>query len=400
MPIEFIIHRHKIIYIPVTKNITSIHAHVKVNSIWEPIKLSGIAHLLEHVLLDSWAKCKGSCTKYWSKKGILSNGYTKPWSTEYFVIGMNDSEDMYDYMGSVMTKPYWSSKCLETAKQAVKDELLVQINNPQWKIEDVFYKSISSRIADYKLKINNLDTITLQDLQDYYNQWYCTGNIFFVIVTNSPISLVKRYLLKYLHPRPDAITSKPDYLNVKVHDQILHRKDAKKTTYSIGFVYNKPSQEDVLYYNIIKDMLVGDVFSLLYKTLRDNLKLIYGIHLNFEITKDSILSTFNMTCQFQNSEKLYKKFIEILQNFIVGKYDDYLLERTKERLTIMDTNSCKENTEYLSSFYSNQYILTDSLSVTPDMAIRIIQKVSKKKIITLSKKLFDFQNIIVVCETK
>ena len=37
---------------------------------------SGISHLLEHVLGDSWSKCNDDCAKYWGDRGIIANAST------------------------------------------------------------------------------------------------------------------------------------------------------------------------------------------------------------------------------------------------------------------------------------------------------------------------------------
>ena len=56
---------YRIIYIPTTKNITSVHAYVKTGGMFEVEKHCGISHLLEHIITDSWERCKGNCTSYW-----------------------------------------------------------------------------------------------------------------------------------------------------------------------------------------------------------------------------------------------------------------------------------------------------------------------------------------------
>ena len=53
------------------KKILQVFMHISKLEVCVKLKKeSGIAHLLEHIITDSWDKCKGNCTSYWSKKGI------------------------------------------------------------------------------------------------------------------------------------------------------------------------------------------------------------------------------------------------------------------------------------------------------------------------------------------
>ncbi len=126
------INGYKIIYIPTTKNITSVHAYVKIGNMCETEKESGIAHLLEHIITDSWEKCKGNCTSYWGKKGIISNAQTNTMYTRYYIVGLTkEIENMIDYIASTITNPIFNAKCVDRSKQAVKDELLIRTNQSE-----------------------------------------------------------------------------------------------------------------------------------------------------------------------------------------------------------------------------------------------------------------------------
>jgi len=147
-------------------------------------------------------------------------------------------------------------------------------------------------------------------------------------------------------------------------------------------------------------MLTGDLSSLMYRILRDKLHLIYGINLFFDLDVSYMMSIFEVSCQFKNSKKLVRTFIKILEEFTLGKFDGELLKRSKERLTIMDMNNCRDSTEFLNTFYANQYMMTGNIDMTPDEYIKLINSVSKAKIIDISKRMFQFKEIVITCETK
>lgn len=404
------INGYKIIYIPTKKNITSVHAYIKTGSAFETEKQSGIAHLLEHVITDSWNKCKGNCTQFWSKKGIISNAQTTSIYTRYYIVGLTkEIENMIDYIASIITNAYFDTKCIERSKEAVKDELLIRTNVPNWKLHDTFFKLLEDntkyngygRISDYSLKIKNLDTIKKEDIVDYYEKWYRSNNMFFVVVSNKSINVVTSYLAKYLHKRPmlsfKSINMTLKYIN---HSSVIYRKDAEKSSFIIGFICNKLNSQDYLYYNLIQDMLTGDISSLLYRILRDKMNLIYNIKLYYEMDKSYILSTFEVNCQFKNEKKLITNFIDTLKKFMSGNFDDKLIKRSKERLMIMDMNNSRDNTEYLNLFYANQYMMSGKFDMTPDDYIKFVNGITKENLLSVSKRIFQFSNMIIACETK
>ena len=238
IPTKLNINGYTIFYTHCPKNITSIHTFVNTGSLYESSRLSGIAHLLEHILLDSWLKCKGGYTKYWSQKGIISNAQTMTKITRYYIVGSSaKSEDMYDYIASCMTSPKITEKILARSKHAVKDELLNMLNNPNWKIQDVFYKSILDntpdkgfgRMADWKIKLKNLDTITLDDLISYYTKWYTPNNMFFTVVTNEGINRVTALFKKYLVSKSTEINSQiPVIFHVLIAQVLFIAKQPRK----------------------------------------------------------------------------------------------------------------------------------------------------------------------------
>lgn len=400
---------YKIIYVYTTKKISSIHAYTKTGSMCETIEENGISHLLEHTIIDSWKHCKGNCANYWGKKGVISNAQTMTLYTRYFIVGMSrELENMINYMASIITDPKFELECIERSKQAVKDELLNKINNPDWKIYDTFYKSIDDntknngfgRVANYPLQIKNLETINRETLVNYYDKWYRQNNIFFVVVSNEPFTKISSFFTKYLRRRP-LLAFKPMEPIIKCikSTSIFYRKDAQKSSFIVGFINNIQQPTDYLYYALIQDMLTGDTSSLLYRILREKMKLIYGIKLSFDMDKSYILSIFEVSCQFKNTDKMISALLHTLKQFTLGKFEPHLLKRSKERLTIMDTNNCRDNTEFLSTFYANQFMMSGKIDTSPDNYIDYVNKITKEKITEVIKRLFNPGEMIITCET-
>lgn len=391
---------HDIIYIPTKNDITSIHAYINSGTLHESEVECGIAHLLEHILLDSWNK--KDYKKEFEKKGIITNAHTLPTYTNYYIIGLTKNiEKMIDYISGIITNPVIEEN-IEKYRKAVKEELLININNPSWKLNSVFYECILNKgyswICNYDMHLKNLDNITYFEIVKFYNKWYRSGNIFFTVVSNHPENIVKLYFDKYLNERPLLeYSNNIDTIVLKDKYKLLKDPNNKKTRIKFGFVHNNPSIDDIIYSNLVKDILVGDLYSLFNKVLRIDMKLVYGVILTFDVYKTYIISKVEVNCQHLNVNKLMNEFLNLLKKIKSGNIDDYFINRSKERLHIMDMNNGRNNTEILNLFYTNQYMLLNRFDISQDEYMNFIKNATKEKIVKTIKRLF--KNMFVVCET-
>ena len=92
-------------------------------------KNSGISHLLEHVLTESWKKCKNDCAKYWGKKGIITNASTGDATINYYIEGLvKNSEEIIEYIVKITTDPQIRDSRITVEKKAVYEELSRELN--------------------------------------------------------------------------------------------------------------------------------------------------------------------------------------------------------------------------------------------------------------------------------
>jgi predicted Zn-dependent peptidase len=399
----------------INKDVTRIHIYVRAGMIHETEKETGIAHLLEHIILDSWVKCKGNCTKYFSKKGVLSNAHTHCDYTEYHITGLSRYDDiMYDYMSSIISKPHIDEKCLYRAKQAVTDELLNGINNRSWSLHDALFKNISDNIgiansSDFPKMLKNLNQINLEDILMFYRKWYRPENVFFFVISNKNPS---GYLKKYLHHNEDSkqdLGKDPKQNNVslktKTNYVFLSEPRSKKTKFLIGFTSeNNIPRSDVIYYDLIKHILCTGLSSYLYLTLRDKMNLIYDIQYSYEIIKSNndikVVSAFATSSQFKNSENLLKNFISLLNKFIKGSYDISFLNRAKQSMLVVYSEMCRSSSTYVTNFYGSQMLLSskDDKFFDSDTSMKMNLAMTQKDLAKISRRLF--KDIVIITETK
>lgn len=112
------INGYKILFIPRSSSTLCVQSVIHSGFINETKDTSGINHLLEHVLVDGWKKCKGSCITYWDNLGKYINASTDITVMKYFVKGgVENANEMIEYISSITTNPMFESSTLNKEKK-------------------------------------------------------------------------------------------------------------------------------------------------------------------------------------------------------------------------------------------------------------------------------------------
>ena len=109
---KYTIHKvngYTVILVPNDTNTVHINACIKTGSMNESKHDSGLHHLIEHILTESWKPCgKQTCNSYWDKKGVTMNAHTHLSYMNFYVNGLvEDMDEMMNYMVDIITKPFF-----------------------------------------------------------------------------------------------------------------------------------------------------------------------------------------------------------------------------------------------------------------------------------------------------
>ena len=171
-----IFHRnqYKILIVPIEEtNIIYVQSFILSGRMNEDKKTSGISHLLEHILTESWKKCKDDCAKYWGNKGIITNASTGDTTINYYVEGLEKNyKELIEYIVKITTTPQFKESRIEVEKKAVKEELNRELTDEGWKIADKISKLLYNHEGlqssnDLPLQIKNLKNLDQETLIDY-----------------------------------------------------------------------------------------------------------------------------------------------------------------------------------------------------------------------------------------
>jgi predicted Zn-dependent peptidase len=288
-----------------------IHLEVVVHSgfVYETKKNSGVNHLLEHVLVSGWKKCKESCNSYWDKHGALVNASTDDIMKYYIKGNRKDIPDMVDYISSIITRSLFFPTTLEREKKAVLEELTNLVDNPSQKIYNVFHKAFYKieglqYLEDCALQIKNVESLTMNDIKKAYEKFH-TENCLFIVYGDFDDSIVSLFQ-KSLVSRPGKKIPIQNCFTYK-HD-ILHTKYEKEnTTLFIGF----PSTKKTFFLPYFELLL----HHLLFHELRTKYQYIYDIEIACIPSPCGVVTEIEINVQTKNAVKTFHALLDSLRRY-------------------------------------------------------------------------------------
>ncbi|WZL88537.1 pitrilysin family protein [Salinimicrobium sp. 3283s] len=168
---------------------------------------TGFAHLFEHLLfLESENLGKGGLDKLSARiGGSGANGSTSRDRTNYFQTVPNDAlekmiwaeADKLGYFINTVTEPV-----LAKEKQVVKNEKRQRVDNqPYGNTMYVIDKNLYPENHPYNWQVigslEDLQNATLEDVKEFFNQWYVPNNVVLTIAGDFDTAQAKQWVEKY-----------------------------------------------------------------------------------------------------------------------------------------------------------------------------------------------------------
>jgi hypothetical protein len=365
--------------------LSTIHVEAVIHSgfIYEKTRTSGVNHLLEHVLVSGWKRCKGSCNTFWDKKGVVVNASTDTTKMKYYVKGLvTDTDEMVEYISS-LTHSFFDINTFENEKQAVIDELTSLSGDSETQLLDVFNKEFYrldglKHLDDWKLQIQNLKHLTISDLQNEYDA-FNTNNILFVVYGKFDQSHISHLFEKHLVVRKGNEIKKMDCFS-HVHKIVHLPFKMEGTTILIGF----PSTlETSHYFDCFQTLL----HQLLFNEMRTMHKLMYDIEINCETTLCGTSLTLKMNVRNYNIKASIVLLLQLLKQYCKTDVDDIHIHSCKKKILY------KYHTDYSMMGY---YTSLTGPPLTKNQLIQQLKSFNAYHFKTLCTRLFVFDQITCI----
>ena len=330
----------------------------------------GINHLLEHVLLESWKKCKQkSCELYWMSKPVFFNGFTTMTQMKYFIDGTShELPEMLEYIIDVTTHPRILQKSLTAEKKIVVNEMNVRINSSDYGFNQVSLDALYTlpglqQSNNYLLQKKNVEKISLRDLVDYLTKNYTPSNTYFFVSGDFNPAHVLSVFKKKLTTSPSSVESdsnipsknpfsyKPKLFFVK--NKTDEANASGGVNFDIFFPLDIHMNNELLQHLLITCNVMEKE---LYNILRIDHKLIYSMSVDYATYYYGTVVEITGSCTDSNLVKILEYIIAYLLEKKTKYVDQKILNNAKKLLLLNRYNHIKNPME-IAEFYESQYLL-------------------------------------------
>ena len=324
---------------------------------------SGIAHFLEHKLFEQ--ESGESVHEFYKKSGSYVNAMTSYRSTKYIFKGPKNFKENLNYLLDYVQSPYFTDKNVEKEKGIILEEARMDLDNPYRLFSEAVLKNLfRSSVYEHTIigSMDDIKSITKEDLYRCYNSFYHPSNMALLIVTNEDeneiIELVKNNQKKKQFKNDFKIIKKEyeETEKVRTKKEIIYGNvNETRVCYSLKFKlssFNASKIEVLDYFTIFFDIVVGLLSNFNLKLKEDKIiKKDIDFNVMTEKVKDEEYVIFSLSTFTEKTNK----FVSLLKEQLLKKdYNKELFDLYKKTI-ISDLNYQFNSVEGIMHFLTDEY---------------------------------------------
>ena len=375
--------------------IVIIDTWIKTGSINENDKNTGVSHFLEHLFFKGTEKNPaGTFDRILESKGAVTNAATSKDFTHYYIkIPSKDFDLALDLHADMLLNPQIPRKELEKERKVVLEEIAKDKNSPS----DVVYDNLNElmfSVHPYKREVIGkakvIETITREEILNYYNKHYTPDNMVTVIVgdvdPDATAEKVKQaFNLKNKKAQKVLYKKEPQIKSQRVKEVKFPSNSAYMM---IGFRGTNAVHSDEFALDVLASILGDGRSSKFYQNIKEQKQLVTSISTANASFKDDGVFYVSATFQPENKDKLKASIFEEIENIKARGVTEEDVERAKNIIE-RDTYFSRESVSNVATEMGYTVVLTgdaknyddylkDISNVTPEDVKRVANKYLKE----------------------
>ena len=236
----------------------------RVGSSYEQLGLTGISHMLEHMMFKGTAKHPpGEFSRIIARNGGLQNAFTGRDYTSYFQQLAADRLDIaFRLEADRMQHLRLDAQEFAKERQVVMEERRMRVTDQPRSRFGEHFDTVAYPASAYAWPIigwqADLEAISIDDLRGWYARWYAPGNALLVVVGDVRPAQVLDLAKETFGQVPARATAKPrgdEYLHTPGERRlVMHSKDVKVPYVLLG--YQVPSMATARQRDEVYDLMV------------------------------------------------------------------------------------------------------------------------------------------------
>lgn len=352
--------------------IVIIDTWIKTGSINETDENNGVAHFLEHLFFKGTSKHPAKeFDQILEAKGAVTNAATSKDFTHYYILIPSQYFELaLDLHSDMLLNPLIPRKELEKERKVVIEEIAKNNDKPT----TVLYRNLVHgfyKTHPYKRDVIGtkevIETISREQILDFYNSWYTPNNMTTVIIgdvnTQNALDLVKTKFNKPIEPNTKKQLSVYK-LDKKPAAQIETKKDmAIETGYIlIGFKGCHPmSNKDSYALDILATILGEGKSSRLYKNIKEQKQLVHSISASHSSMRDDSIFYISANYLTEDIERLKSNIFSEVEKLYKNEITPEEIQKAKNIIE-RDTFYSRESVSNIASAIGYTVTLTNDTS--------------------------------------
>lgn len=389
-----------VIVMPVKTNpIVTIDTWIKTGSINEDDRNSGVAHFLEHLFFKGTEKMPpGAFDRILESKGGVTNAATSKDFTHYYItIPSKEFDTALELHADMLLNPLIPRKELEKERLVVLEEIARGIDNPTNVMYNNLFKAIYAQNEPYHPysrpvigKKEVIETISREEILDFYNKWYSPHNMITVIVGNiDPDYAVKKVAELFTdNNKTHKENIYPKVPDIQKQLRISEQKDVNTGYMAIAYKAPKFKEDKDSYALDVLATILGDSrSSILNQKLKEERQLVYSVSAGYSAFMDDGLFVIKAAFKPENLNAVEGEIFKIIDDVKKGGITDDMISKAK--------NMIKTSTYYSRESISNisneigYFALFWGNTAYYDNYLNNIEHVKKADVIKVAKKYLD-----------
>ncbi len=382
--------------------IVTIDTWIKTGSINETDQNNGVAHFLEHLFFKGTQKHPtGEFDRLLEAKGAVTNAATSKDFTHYYItIPSKDFSTAMDLHSDMLLHPQIPRKELEKERKVVLEEIAKNNDRPETKLFENLNKEFYST-HPYKRQVigekNIIETITREEILDFYNTWYKPSNMITIIVGDVDTQKALEAVKKEFALKEPAKTRNSHYKTDKPRTkqtEIIAKDKVKSGYLLIGWRgVDSDDRKDTYALDVLSVLLGDGRSSRLYQSVKEQKQLAYGISAGHSTMRDDSLFLINANFTPRNLEKLKKAIFYEVEKIRCGTVDEQEI-LTAKNIIERDTFYARESGANIAGEMGYTMVVYENPDFY-DTYIENIKKVNASDLVRVAKKYLNPDSAVI-----
>ena len=319
--------------------------YVLVGSRDENQQNQGICHLLEHMVYRGGGGFGSNeiLTRVEELGGDM-NAYTSKEYTCFEVSCLSRKlKDVFPFLVELVLSPDFPESELKKEKKIVAQEVREDNQDHELMAEEALFEKCFDFGLGHSIggKTSTIKNITTQELRRFYRKYFVPQRMVVVTTSGHDIKeftptikeLFERYrLVKNAAPLRRKLRKFPKELKTNKTRFLRDTEVASLIIGTAGATLDSPYRAEL---SVLNYYLTEGMSSRLYKVLREEEPLIYGLGTSVNCFTDNGNMVFTFSCTHANVDKIKKKFMDVFKDVAENGITDAELQKCKRQ--ILDT---------------------------------------------------------------